>query len=79
MRDGQRKFDLLAKLDTYIQHVCINPTDLHPKYNSGWEVASQLGCPHVTIDRGSARKNVIFSNGLWTNYEYPISLKTMSI
>ena len=30
-------------------------------------------------DGGSTRKNVIFSNSLWTNSEYPISLKTMSI
>jgi hypothetical protein len=29
--------------------------------------------------RGSTRKNVIFSNSLWTNSEYPISLKYMSI
>ena len=29
--------------------------------------------------RGSTRKNVIFSNSLWTNSEYPISLKSMSI
>ena len=50
MRDGRRKFDLPAKLDTYIQQVCKNPTDLHPKYKSGWDAASQLGCPHVTID-----------------------------
>jgi hypothetical protein len=50
MRDGRRKFDLSEKLDTYIQHVCNNLTDLHPKYKSGWDAASQLGCPHVTID-----------------------------
>ena len=50
MRDGRRKFDLSEKLDTYIQHVCNNFTDLHPKYKSGWDAASQLGCPHVTID-----------------------------
>ena len=50
MRDGRRKFDMSAKLDTYIQQVCNNPTDLHPKYKSGWDAASQLGCPHVTID-----------------------------
>ena len=29
--------------------------------------------------RGFTRKNVIFSNSLWTNSEYPISLKSMSI
>ncbi len=29
--------------------------------------------------RGSTRKNVIFSNSLWTNSEYPISLKSISI
>ena len=29
--------------------------------------------------RGSTRKNVIFSNSLWTNSEYPNSLKSMSI
>ena len=50
MREGRRKLDLLAKLETYIQHMCNNPTDLHPKYKSGWDAASQLGCPHVTID-----------------------------
>ncbi len=34
----------------------------------------------VFVDnRGSTRKNVIFSNSLWTNSEYPISLKSMSI
>ncbi len=33
----------------------------------------------VPPGRGSARKNVIFSNSLWTNSEYPISLKSMSI
>ena len=49
MRDGRRKFDMSAKLDTYIQQVCNNPTNLHPKYKSGWDAASQLGCPHVTI------------------------------
>ena len=32
-----------------------------------------------TTIRGSTRKNVIFSNSLWTNSEYPISLKSMSI
>ncbi len=30
-------------------------------------------------DRGSTRKNVIFSNSFLTNSEYPISLKSMSI
>jgi hypothetical protein len=29
--------------------------------------------------RGSTRKNAIFSNSLWTNSEYPNSLKSMSI
>ncbi len=29
--------------------------------------------------RGSTRKNVIFSNSLWTNSDYPNSLKSMSI
>jgi hypothetical protein len=50
LRDGRMKFDLSAKLDTYIESVCNKPTDLYPKYKSGWDAASQLGCPHVTID-----------------------------
>jgi hypothetical protein len=52
MGDGQRKFDFLAKLETYIHQVCSNPTDHQhdPKYNSGWDAASALGCPAVTID-----------------------------
>jgi hypothetical protein len=29
--------------------------------------------------RGSTRENVIFSNSLWTNSEYPNLLKSMSI
>jgi len=44
MRDGHRKFDLSAKLDTYIESVCNNSTDLYPKYKSGWDAASQLDC-----------------------------------
>ncbi len=31
------------------------------------------------LDRGSTKKNIIFSNSLWTNSEYPNSLKYMSI
>jgi hypothetical protein len=52
MQDGQRKFDLSAKLETYIHQVCHNPTDHQqdPKYKSGWDAASGLGCPAVTID-----------------------------
>ena len=47
MREGRRKSDLSTKLETYLQHVCNNPTDLHPKYR---DAASQLGCPHANID-----------------------------
>ena len=36
-------------------------------------------CSWDCMSRGSTRKNVIFSNSLWTSSEYPISLKTMSI
>ena len=50
MRDGRRKFDASAKLETYIQQVCTIPTNLNPKYKSGWDAASMLGCPPVTID-----------------------------
>jgi hypothetical protein len=34
---------------------------------------------HMAKCRGSTRKNVIFSNSLWTNSEYLNSLKYMSI
>jgi hypothetical protein len=52
MRDGRRKFDLSAKLETYIHQVCSNPNDYQhdPKHKSGWDAASALGCPPVTID-----------------------------
>ena len=50
MRDGRRKFGLLLKRETFIEQVCTNPTNLHPKYKSGWDAASALGCPPVTID-----------------------------
>ena len=52
MRDGRRKFDLSAKVETYIHQVCSNPNDYQhdPKHKSGWDAASALGCPPVTID-----------------------------
>jgi hypothetical protein len=52
MQDGRWKFDLSTKLETYIHQVCSNPNDLKhdPKYKSGWDAASVLGCPPVTID-----------------------------
>ena len=55
MRDGQTKNNLSAKLSTYINQVCSDPTatdnDQHDlKYKSGWYAASALGCPSVTID-----------------------------
>ncbi len=52
MRDGHRKFDLSTKLEKYIHQVRSNPNDLKhdPKYKSGWDAASALGCPPVTID-----------------------------
>jgi len=31
------------------------------------------------VNRGSIRKNIIFSNSLWTNSEYPNLLKSISI
>ena len=34
---------------------------------------------NVSCDRGSTRENVIFSNSLWTNSEYPNLLKNMFI
>jgi len=34
---------------------------------------------NVSCDRGSTRENVIFSNRLWTNSEYPNVLKNMFI
>ena len=47
----------------------------------GWrDLGKHLGDSAVEGKlRGSTRKNVIFSNSLWTNSEYPISLKNMSI
>ena len=65
MRDGRRKFDLSVKLDTYIQQVCNNPTDLHPKYKSAWDAASQLGSlvSLLTIDT-TVGFNVLFKNAL---------------
>jgi hypothetical protein len=52
MQDGQRKIDFPAKLEMYIHQVCSNPTDHQhdPKYKSGWDATSALGCPAVTID-----------------------------
>jgi hypothetical protein len=52
MQDGHRKFDLSAKLQTYMNQVCSNPNNHHydPRYKSGWDAASALGCPPVTID-----------------------------
>jgi hypothetical protein len=52
MRDGRRKFDLSAKLESYMNQVCSDPNDHHlePKYKSGWDAASALGCLPVTID-----------------------------
>jgi hypothetical protein len=50
MRDSRRKFDASAKLETCIEQVCTNCTDQSPKYKSGWDAASTLGCPPVTID-----------------------------
>jgi hypothetical protein len=41
-----------------------------------WSPAARM---RADDDRGSTRKNVIFSNSLWTNSEYPNSLKSMSI
>ena len=51
MQDGCQLF-LSIKLETYIPQVCSNPNDLKhdPKYKSGWDAASVLGCPPVTID-----------------------------
>ena len=38
----------------------------------GWGSQTPQTTSHIHIrDRGSTRKNVIFSNSLWTNYEYP--------
>ena len=51
MRNRRRKFDLSSKLETYIEQVCTNSTNLHPKYKSGWDAASTLGCPPVTINK----------------------------
>jgi hypothetical protein len=39
-----------AKLDDYINQVCFNPIGKRPKYCTGWDAASLLGCPTVTID-----------------------------
>ena len=52
MQDGQSKNNLSAKLATYINQVCSDPNDAqhNPKYKSGWDAASALGCPPVTID-----------------------------
>jgi hypothetical protein len=52
MQDGRRKFDLSAKLKSYIHQMCSNCTDHHhdPNYKSGWDAASALDCPPVTID-----------------------------
>ena len=52
MRDGGSKNNLSAKLATYINQVCSDPNDAqyNPKYKSGWDAASALGCPPVTID-----------------------------
>jgi hypothetical protein len=52
MQDSQRKFNLLAKLEMYMHQVCSNPTEHQhdPKYKSGWDAASALGCPPVTIE-----------------------------
>ena len=51
MQDGQRKFDLSAKLETYMSQVCSDPTnnEHEPMYNNGWDAASALGCSPVTI------------------------------
>ncbi len=47
MQDGHQKFDLSTKLETYIHQICSNPNNLKhdPKYKSGWDAASALGCP----------------------------------
>ncbi len=52
MRDGRSKNYLSAKLATYINQVCSDPNDIqhNPKYKSGWDAASALGCPPMTID-----------------------------
>ncbi len=47
-----------------------------------WDGLDRLQEVHLlrgVLDRGSTRKNVIFSNILWTNSEYPNLLKNMFI
>jgi hypothetical protein len=50
MRDGRSKQLANAKLDDYINQVCSNPTTKNPKFCTGWDAASFLGCDPVAID-----------------------------
>jgi hypothetical protein len=51
MRDGRSKLMANnAKLDDNINQVCSDPIGKKPKYCMGWDAASLLGYPTVTID-----------------------------
>ena len=50
MRDGRSKQLANAKLDDYINQVCSNPITKTPKFCTGWDAATCLGCAPVEID-----------------------------